>query len=205
MEEIEFLDTAVIKEVVYMAEFDPVSGKILSVGPSTAFINTPNTMKIDQGTAEKIIEGEINIFNCAVDVRDMTFELIEKQTIVKMDDVLHRIMHKKWTIIDKPDIHLTVDTENGVIVVELTEEFYGTYRLSEKYQPVIKRKVIWDGDTVLNFYITAYNDPNILYSQYSILLKDLVGTEVEIKCGQLPEKFSIYTRRILKNYVLDIK
>lgn len=161
MEEIEFLDEIVINEVLYMAEFDPISGKVLAVGPSTAFANNTNTIKIDRGTAEMIIEGKINIFNCAVDVRDMTFELIEKQTVSKIDDVLHRIMHKKWTIIDKPDIHLTVDVESNIITVELTEEFYGTYKLSDKYQPVIKRKVIWDGDTVLNFYITAYNDPNI--------------------------------------------
>jgi len=205
MEEVEFLDEILLNEVSYMAKFDPMSGEVLAVGPAAAFDKDKNVIKIDSDTAEMIINGEINIFSCAVDIRNLTFELIEKKTVLMIDDVLHRIIDKKWTEIDNPDIHLTVDTETDNIVIELTEEFHGTYQLPEKYQPIIKRKIIWDGDTVLNFYITEYNDPNVLYDKFNVLLKDLVDNKITFHCKNLPEKFSIYTRRVLKNYLLELK
>jgi hypothetical protein len=205
VEEVKFIDEIVFPEISYMAMFDPMSGAVLSVGPSTAFGNNKNVIKIDSDTAEMIINGEINVFNCAVDVRSLTFELIEKKTISLIDDVLHRIIDKKWSTIDNPDIHLTVNVRVNKIVVQLTEEFHGTYKLPDKYQPLIKRNIIWDGDTILNFYITEYNDPNILYDRFSILLKDLVDNKITVKCKNLPKKFSIYTRRVFKNYVLEIK
>jgi len=205
LEEIEFLDEIVFPETSYMAMFDSVSGAVLAVGPTTAFGDSKNVIKIDSDTAEMIIDGEINIFNCAVDVRNLTFELIEKKTVSMIDDVLHRIIDKNWSSIDNPDIYLTVNVRLKKIVVELTEEFHGTYKLPAKYQPLIKRNIIWDGDTVLNFYITEYNDPNVLYDKFNILLKDLVDNKITIKCKNLPKKFSIYTRRVLKNYVLEMK
>ena len=199
------MEEIIIEPVTYSATFDVDSGQVTAVGPSIAFKGVPNSISVENDIAEMIIEGKINISNCAVDVRNMTFELIEKKVVTKIDDVLHRVINKDWTEIDNPDIYITFDRNNQTLTFELTEEFGGTFVLPEKYQPVTKRKIIWDGETVLNFYITEYNDPNILYKKHNLLLKDLVDSKITYINIAMPEKFSIYTRRVLKNYVLEIK
>lgn len=199
------MEEIIIEPVTYSATFDTDSGQVTAVGPSIAFKDVPNSISVENDIAEMIIEGKINISNCAVDVRNMTFELIEKKVVTKIDDVLHRVINKDWTEIDNPDIYITFDRNNQTLTFELTEEFGGTFVLPEKYQPVTKRKIIWDGETVLNFYITEYNDPNILYKKHNLLLKDLVDSKITYTNIEMPEKFSIYTRRVLKNYVLEIK
>lgn len=199
------MEEIIIEPVTYSATFDVDSGQVTAVGPSIAFKDVPNSISVENDIAEMIIEGKINISNCAVDVRNMTFELIEKKVVTKIDDVLHRVINKDWTEIDNPDIYITFDRNNQTLTFELTEEFGGTFVLPEKYQPVTKRKIIWDGETVLNFYITEYNDPNILYKKHNLLLKDLVDSKITYTNISMPEKFSIYTRRVLKNYVLEIK
>lgn len=193
------------KPVVYCACFDPISGQVLAVGPNTAFEGKNNTIELDKETAEMIIEGHINIINCAVDTRNMTFELLETKTVSKIDDVLHKIIEKRWSDVDNPDIYITYSKSKNTFTVEMTEEFHGTKKLPKRYQPVTKRKIIWDGDTVLNFYITEYNDPHVLHSQFEVLLKDLIDSKIVIKDLKVPENFTVYTRRILKKYILNIK
>lgn len=191
--------------VKYKASFDPISGEVYAVGPESAFHDVKNVVDMDKELAEMIIEGKINIINCAVDTRSMTFELLEKKVVAKIDDILHKIIEDKWSEIDNPDIFLTIDRSKKTFTVEMTEEFFGTKKLPKKYQPVIKRKIIWDGETILNFYITDYNDPHILYYKFEVLLKDLVDGKIVIKDLILPKKFTVYTRRVLKNYSIKIK
>jgi hypothetical protein len=57
----------------------------------------------------------------------------------------------------------------------------------------------------MNFLITDYNDPNVLYKPFTIKISDLVGKKFVLKNLELPTKFSVYTRRLFKNYVLEIK
>ncbi len=203
MEKIEdFFEDIKMEPVTYVAVFDEITGQVIAVGPSHAHSEEKNKIKIDNEVAEMIIEGEINIFNCAIDLRDFSFELIERKLVSKIDDILHRVVDDEWSINDRPDIVISFDTEAKSFTFELTEEFGGTYILPEKYQPVTKRKVLWDGDTSLNFYFTDYNDPNVLYSKHSILLKDLIDSKISVNGLEFPERFSIYTRRVLKNYIL---
>ncbi len=194
-----------ITPVSYMACYNPISGEVYAVGPSSAFTKEQSVIPLEKEMAEMIIEGEINIINCAVDTRSMTFELVEKKTVTKIDDVLHKISEQNWTDVECPDIFLTYDKKKNIFTIELTEEFYGTKVLPKKYQPVTKRKIIWSGETVLNFYVTEYNDPHILYAQFEVLLKDLIDSKITIKALSVPDKFSVYTRRVLKNYVIKIK
>jgi len=195
----------VLPPTSYVASFNPISGEVYSVGPTFAFGKEHSVIPIEKELAEMIIEGQINIINCAVDTRSMSFELVEKKTVSKIDDVLHKISEETWSKVDCPDIFLTYDKKKNLFTVELTEEFYGTKKLPKKYQPVTKRKIIWNGETVLNFYVTAYNDPHILYSQFEVLLKDLIDSKIVINELSVPDRFTVYTRRVLKNYVLKIK
>ena len=68
----------------------------------------------------------------------------------------------------------------------------------------MKRAVKWDGDTEIHFLMTDYNDPNVLYKMLSFKISDLIGNSKIYKNFELPLNFSIYTRRVFKNYVLEI-
>ena len=56
--------------------------------------------------------------------------------------------------------------------------------------------IVWDGDTQMNFFITDYNDPNVLYQIISVKIKDLIGkskTFKNIDCNILiiSQKYSL--------------
>jgi hypothetical protein len=68
-----------------------------------------------------------------------------------------------------------------------------------------KRKIFWDGETKMDFLLTDYNDPNILFKMISITLSDIIEKSKTINDIEVPENFSLYTRRIFKNYLIDIK
>ena len=54
----------------------------------------------------------------------------------------------------------------------------------------------------MKLLITDYNDPNVLYTMITLTVADLVEQKKIFENIELPERFSIYTRRIFKNYVL---
>lgn len=208
MEEIIDIDDYIIKlsqtlsELTYSATFNPKTGAVISVGPSHIFINEENKILLDKETAEQIIEGTIKVNSCFVDITGGKLEIAEIQSVYKIDDVLHRIIEKKWSEITKPEIFLSYNKTKKTLTVELTEEYFGTKKVPKKYHPISKRKVIWSGDTAMSFLITDYNDPNILYKMVSLTVSDLVEKKKVFQDIELPDRFSIYTRRIFKNYVL---
>jgi hypothetical protein len=107
--------------------------------------------------------------------------------LIKIDDVLHRIIDKKWSSIDDPDITVAY-TGSGVL----------TFSMNSRYA----NNIIWDGDTVMIFLITEYNDPNALIEMISIRAGDITESAKSFNVV-LPKKFSIYTRRIFDKYVFE--
>ena len=196
-----FMAGIVLPKITYVAVFDPDTGAVTSVGPSYAFPNEKFILDLDEETALSIIEGRTKIHSCYVDPTSNTLELSEVKTVSKIDDVLHRIVELQWSDIEKPDIYITYS--NNKLIFQLTEELQGTYILAEKFQPAKKRKVRWDGDTQLHFFVTEYNDPNILHASVVLTLSDIIAKDYVVKVAELPEKFSVYTRRIFKNYVIE--
>jgi hypothetical protein len=192
-------------ETVYLAVFDPATGRVVSVGPSHAFEKEKHKIVIERDIAEMIIEGKIKISDCAVDKHSNTLEMVEIKNIFKIDDVLHRIISKEWTEIDRPDVYITYDSSTKTMKFELTEEYSGTKKIDKKFQPVTPRKILWDGDTILNFLVTDYNDPNVLYNMISLKISDMISKSKVIKNIEVPKKFSVYTRRVFKNYVIEYK
>jgi hypothetical protein len=209
MEEITNINTLLqqlsIPETAYVAIYDPDTGAVLSVGPSFAFVDKKNKIDIDTETAELIIEGKIKISSCMIDLIENKLEITEIKSLYKIDDVLHRIVEKQWTEIKKPDIFVTYNQKKNLLTFQLTEEYYGTKKIPKEFHPISKHNVKWSGDTVVNFLITDYNDPNMLYKMISFKVSDLVGKTKTYKDIVLPKQFSIFTRRIFKNYILEIK
>jgi len=193
--------------VVYCAAFDPESGKVLAVGPNHAVNEKQysNVIELDSDVAEKIISGDIRMSKCFVDPHEGKLEIVEVKDLFKIDDMLHRIIVKEWSDIKKPDIHLTHYADGNTLIIQLSEEYGGTYKQDEEHQPVAKRKMFWDGDTVLDFTITDYNDPNVIADNFSIKINELVGNKVIKSELNIPKYFSVYTRRLFKNYMIEEK
>ena len=184
--------------IEFVAVFDPTTLAVTSVGPSHAFTDQKHKITIDQELAESIIKSEIKISNCVVDINSNTIEVAEIQNMYKIDDILHRIISSKYSDIEKPDIYLTHSKKNKTLKIELGKEFGGTKHPKIPYR---QRNIIWDGDTVMDFYITEYNDPNLTLETVSVKINELVGKSKIIENISY-ENFSVYTRRLFKNYVI---
>ncbi len=184
--------------IEYVAVFEPETGAVISVGPSHAFVNEKHKVPIDKETAESIISAEIKIDSCVININSNTLEVAEIKSVFKIDNVLHRIISIEYTDEKNSDIYLTYNKKNKTLKIELSKEFGGT---KTPIVPVKERKIVWDGDTEMNFLITDYNDPNVLFEIISVKIKDLVGKSKIFKNIDY-KKFSVYTRRLFKNYVI---
>lgn len=187
--------------IEYVAVFDPQTGAVLSVGPSHAFKNEKHKVPIDKETAESIISAEIKISSCVININSNTLEVAEIKSIFKIDNVLHRIISIEYADDTPPDIYLTYNSKTKILKIELSEEFGGT---KKPIVPTKARKIVWDGDTEMNFLITDYNDPNVLYRIISVKIKDLIGKSKSFENID-NNRFSVYTRRLFKNYVIAYK
>jgi hypothetical protein len=187
--------------VKFVAVFNPDTGAVISVGPSHAFKDQKHKISVDKEMAESIINAEIKIDNCVVDMNSNTLEVAEIKSVYKIDDVLHRVISKKDSEIKKPDIYIKYDSKLAILKIEMSTEFGGTRKARAGIK---KRKIVWDGDTEMQFFITEYNDPNLLFRIVSVTINDLIGKCVLIEGINYP-MFSVYTRRLFKNYVIDYR
>lgn len=197
----EWIKTYVPEVVEYVAVYDPDTGFVKSVGPSHAFENEKYKLPLDAEIAESILTAETQIHHCLVDINSQTLEIAEVKNLVKIDDVLHRIISVEFSNITKPDVYLTYYGLAKTLQIELSEEFGGTKKLPFDVKP---RNIVWDGDTEMNFLITDYNDPNLIYEMFSVKINELVGKYKLIEDIEY-DKFSVYTRRLFKNYVIEYK
>ncbi len=200
-----FLTNVEIPEQKFSAVYDPFSGEITSVGPSVAFEEFDHKIEIDQETALMIIEGKISLQSCFVDLESDKLEFVESKTATKIDDLLHRIPDRQWVTLNKIDLYIVYYSKTKTLKFQLSEEFSGTKKLPKKFQPAKVKKIKWDGSTAMNFLITDYNDPNVVYSTISFSIDDLIGKNKIIHNVEITKNNSIYTRRIFKNCVMEFK
>jgi hypothetical protein len=191
----------VLPIITYVATYDPATGAVKSVGPSHAFENEKYKIDIDKEIAESIISSEIKIHNCFVDINSNTMEIAEVKNIFKIDDVLHRIISKEYFKEEKPDVYLSYSLKNKTLKIQLSEEFGGTKKSKLSIQ---KRGIVLDGETEMKFLVTDYNDPNLIFEMFSVKINELIGKTKTISNVNY-DKFSVYTRRLFKNYVISLK
>ena len=113
-------------EVTYWAVYDIETGKILGVYPNNSADQFQNKIQIKKDLAEMIAEGKILLRSCFVDITSSELEIIESQSLRKIDDVLHRVIDKQWTSDSDPDI-----------VIEYFQKI-------KKNQSVYDRKILWN-------------------------------------------------------------
>jgi hypothetical protein len=190
-----------IKPVKYFALFDPVSGGITGIYPESALPNSSQVVEIDDETASLIQEGKIQLQNCFVDLDSGKLEIAELKVLNKIDDLLHRIIEKKWSLVEKEDVYVKYLSTSKSLRFELTDRLGGTRKSGSQS----KRKLHWDGSTTMTFLITNYNDPNVIYEIVRFKIEDIVGKSKTYKLKTTPEQFSIYTKRIFPNYIIEKK
>lgn len=197
----EWIKTYVPPPIEYVAVFDPHTGEVKSVGPSHAFENEKYKILLDKEIAESILSAEIQIHKCLVDINSNTLEIAEVKNLNKIDDVLHRIISTEYSLVERPDVYLTYDNNQKTLTIELSKEFGGTKHVGNDIK---KRKIVWDGDTEMSFIVTEYNDPNLIFEMFSVKINELIGESKIVEHIDY-DKFSIYTRRLFKNYVIEYR
>lgn len=186
----EWIKTMPVQEISYRAVFDPSSGEITGIYPDHSCPTTNSKITIDDDIALSIMQGHTSLNSYAVDVDSASLEIIETKSLTKIDDVLHRIIDQRWSDIVDIDILLSANLDNKKLIITLSEKFYKN------------KKIRWDGSTEMLFLITDYNDPNGLYDTIAVTIDHLFTARSAEYTVDFPNEFSIYTKRIFKNYIL---
>ena len=200
MEEIiDLFADIVLPPIEYSAAYDPATGIISRIGLSSVLANDTYKVKMDKELAERVLEGKVPLSHCYVNIDSMTVEISEIKSIFKVDDSLHRIIDQEYAITDKQDIKLTYNKKDSTMTICFASES----PLMEIDENGTKKKLHWRGDADMIFYVTAYNDPNILYDKFNFKLNDIINNSPTVKLDNIPDRFSVYTNRIFRNYVIE--
>jgi broad-specificity NMP kinase len=187
---IEWMQSLPVQEIKYYAVFDPSTGAVSGIYPDHSCPDTPSKIEVDDEIAQSVLEGKTQLSSYVVDIDDNSLEIVENKSLTKIDDVLHRIIERQWSNIENPDISIVVNKANSKLRIQLSKKFYQS------------RKIYWDGSTEMLFLITDYNDPNGLHDTISITINELFDRETAEFEIDFPAEFSVYTRRIFKNYLM---
>jgi len=186
----EWIKLPVNQTIEYYATFKD-DGALIGVYPSHAVADISNKIKIDDEVATLITTGAENLFSYKVDIPTKKLVKLNKfstHSLIKIDDILHRVIDKKWSNVQDPDIIILHNAKNNTL----------TFSMSDKYS----NDIVWDGATEMIFLVTDYNDPNVLIHMLSIRAGDITENTKSFALD-LPTRFSVYTRRIFDKYIFE--
>lgn len=196
----EFLAAQTDRKPEFYAIYDPETGALKGVYTEHAAADIEHKIKIDTDAAMAILDGTANPLTYKVDVLTKTLEISEVINLNRLNFLLFRIEDIRYTEKRENEIFLTYDSTKKSMTLEMTERLGGTRPTEEK----TNKKVIWDGDTKLVFFVTDYNDPNVVHHTLNLTVNDLVGKSVTFENITTPEKFSVFTRKVFLTYILEI-
>lgn len=203
---LQFFGLEPAKEIIYFAEYDILSNKVIKVGPDHAMKDVANKVRVENDLAIDIISGTKPISSFIVDQNEDKIILMENFNLVKIDDILHRIIEDKYSDDTYPDIHISLSMKNSTATVEASELWGGTKKIKGKKIANEKKYLLYQGNKNMIFHITEYNDPTIIYETFVVVVSDLVDKKVKIDLkNKLPKEFSIFTKRLFKKYSMTIK
>lgn len=186
----EWIKLPVNQTIEYYATFKD-DGALIGVYPSHAVLDLTNKIKIDDDIGTAIATGVENLFSYKIDIPTKKLIKLNKfstHSLIKIDDIIHRVIDKKWSNIQDPDIIISHNIEHSTL----------TFSMNDKYS----NDIIWDGATEMIFLVTAYNDPNVLIHMLSIRAGDITENTKSFSLD-LPIRFSVYTRRIFDKYIFE--
>lgn len=185
---------------VYHLRFNLNSGRILELTPAIKrLITEKDLLEISVEEARDILNSSLGLLSYRVDITGKTKTLVPTTNIETgsskfvIDDVLYRIPLLEFSDIKNPDVRVTYIRKEKKL------------KLIFKKNLKSKDKFMFS-DGLVKFFITDYNDPNILLEKP--IEVNIVTSKIntfEIKNMILPENYSIYTRRIFDRYILENK
>jgi hypothetical protein len=102
----EWIKLPVNQTIEYYVTFKD-DGSLIGVYPSHSVLDLTNKIKIDDEIATSITTGAENLFSYRVDIPTKKLVKLNKfstHSLIKIDDILHRVIDKKWSNIQDPDI-----------------------------------------------------------------------------------------------------
>jgi hypothetical protein len=185
-----WLSSFIQKEIEYYVIYNPKTLEVIGVYPDHAANDIEHKLKIDKETAEMFFDGKISLTSRIVDRIDDKLQLIKVDSLVKIDDVLHRIPDANYVKINNVDISIKFLSDKSLIKVQLSNI-------------TKKKKTKLGTDNRLKFIICSYNDPHIIYQTIDLMLDQLYDNDITIPYTGKSSLFSIFTARVFKNYIFE--
>jgi hypothetical protein len=185
----QWIKTVEILEETYFFEYD-ADGNVVALHPGPISDQAKNKIQIDNSIALAIYDQGETLRHYKVDVisgRVIKASLASITGLRKIDDILHRVIDKRWTNITKPDISIEYNRQESLLTFNIN--------------PLLKT-MEWQGEQEMIFLITEYNDPNVLHEMISFNVNELVKYPQRVVLKQ-QDKFSVYTRRIFETYTYE--
>lgn len=183
-------------EVQYYAVYND-DGVVTGIYPERIVSDKQNKVLVDKETAELIHNGTLQLHLCRVSVLEKKFLTSYEKEI---DDVLHRIPDKRWSSEKYFDFYIDYYRKESKIILALSSKYNG---IRDSGTPI--SVPINNLHTEINLIFSEYNDPNKPYYNIKIKVEELVNKEKLINNIELPEKFSVFTRRFFDTYIVDVK
>jgi hypothetical protein len=176
--------------IKYYAIFDRNTSMVIGIYPDHAAAEIDNKLLVENDFAEDVFNGKISLNMCFVDEVEGKLEIIQTKSLRTIDDILHRIIDKKYSRHSFPDVVVRYITAENSMEFELSD------RLKEK-------TIKWSGDTELKFIISSYNDPHKIYQVVNFTLEEIIKSNVKFPYVGTNNDFSVFTPRIFKKYVFE--
>ena len=195
MEKVTDFDTFIANYIPQKPEYEAIyneQGMVISISPKGMSNNISNKIPIDDEIVEQIHAGNLHLHNCFVDMESGDLEITRQEYLKKIDDIFHRIPEKKF-------VGKSISQDIMVVFRKKTSKI--KFSMSKTLK---SKKIRWAGDTMLSFYITDYNDPHRIIEKIEMTIDDLYKSDVSFDLA-IENRFSVFTRRILKNYVIEYK
>jgi hypothetical protein len=192
MEEIENFDdwvnTVASAPIEYYAIYNSETGEVTGIYPGHAANNKQNKVLITQDFAEDVFAGIVSLHSCFVDDNEGELQVVQTQSVKKIDDILHRVISQEFTENKEADLYIHYYSTDNILMLSLDEK-------------IKNKKIKFNNDTELKFFITEYNDPYKIIQLVSTTLNNLYKESQKFYYTGTTKKFSVFTSRIFKNYI----
>lgn len=183
--------------------YDPENGAVNGISNNSADNNLPY-VTVNYSEVEKIFEGLESSKDYKVifspDEKDYILikKEIEEEVLNSINDIIFQIPFRVDS--SKPVIY---DVSNDITIIQdYTDTCWKIY-INTSLAKSLKAKNLYF-DNSIQFYITSFNDPNILYRTLDVSLKHLVNDYYQIlpfsKTDYNETRVSIFCRKLFSKY-----
>lgn len=175
-------------EVKYFAIYDPENFKVVGIYPKGPAEDKEYKIPVETVVAEEIINGKVALSLLSVDIEAEELIISEKEFYITTDTNFYKITSESRNLVS---VSLTLKHH----VKDKKLCFIASDNL------IKQKEKFKDYKSSCLFYITDYNDPNILYDTIVVDIEELFSKkQLEFMLDIEKDKFSVFTRKIFNSY-----